>query len=1080
LTYFNILLELQLPTDSSVRFWTATLGSLVSYQEFFDIECKHGVKNATSTIFLKVGDLKMSTEVFDELGRVINALVWTNQRADDNMNQSPSTEIVSSNLDAVLELMDLYVQAVSSTIILQETTPDFVSETLASRVRRFGVFDDLVIEQPNMGLSEFLQMVRINTGYFNDYDRNVSSGQRKLDVIDDPSGDSMVSIGMGLVSYNRKVYGNQDVAGDGLSLQLSVDPCNPVNPSCTVEITFPIDVPARWKNSYMKLAEPSENISVSCALNTITNTVHVCANGVLVNATCNGTWSGVQTHVCPVLTTTSNCSIYRSGEYSPSECTLSSQSYDTITCICPSSVLQRRERSSKTSSGAISSPQFVPLLTQTMHTFAATWTSADSLTVSDIEKGWIVFLSIVMLGAFAVLLLVSGYYLDRNRINPSSFILNGPKQSEKLDGHINKEMKMSLGHLVEMSLIEDSKMLLFLRSMIHYHRWFSVYLRYNEIQPRIYRATSLIGYLLILTLGNTVAFQVSNTSMGCYDIITSDACELEPSPVSEGANCMWNEDTLRCEPRALGLVGVLYLALICFIFTIPLTVIQDYLVDNVLRAQVRSEDDVSNEALSAIEASSCERTVASITEEVVIYRSGLSDIDGAEFDDMWGTVPLRSTGETASYLMPKYVQSQLLRDIKQVERQRVEEVLIARQRQQDINLQITRLFVKDLLPYTASIVLSAIHRHENEARVIPSIRSRRLKVLAWMYLMATNSMILLYIIIFALQQDRVLQISLLRTLFVSLSGDVLILSTLVIYFNHVYVPQLFLSETQYMTSSIKNMFDNSKSVIYNSMERRFAANKYLFVSHWIALAHPSSKVSSIVLNYSTPWPRRSYKGASVNGVSIVALLTLFEAAMNLPGSLQNELCKFVLVAILANTATSQLFQRKYRTWVKIAVTLLVLLVLYVIGRLLGYVLRRVCGKHRWSLPMEPADLIPSDAVIPSSPSSPVWRASSLHVTRRASAAQAIEALQQVTEAISLPEAKDSSHSEVIYDSDDNKSSGFSESTSTVSEYSMALTQTDGINSDSNEYHEDAESSSDFSSAAGSVGSAKMLLSDSDS
>jgi hypothetical protein len=287
-----------------------------------------------------------------------------------------------------------------------------------------------------------------------------------------------------------------------------------------------------------------------------------------------------------------------------------------------------------------------------------------------------------------------------------------------------------------------------------------------------------------------------------------------------------------------------------------------------------------------------------------------------------------------------------------------------------------------------------------------------------------------------------------------------------------------------MTSSIKNMFDNSKSAIYDSMER-FAANKYVFVSHWIASAYPSSKVSSIVLDYSTPWPRRSYKGASVNGMSIVALLTLFEVTMNLPGSLQNELCKFVLVAILANTATSQLFQRKYRTWVKIAVTLLVLLVLYVIGKILGYALRRVCGKHRWSLPVESADLIPSDAVIPSSPSSPVRRASSLHVTRRASAAQAIEALQQVTEAISLPDAKGNSHSQVLHDSDDDEYwelSEFSESTSgssrsMVSEYSMASTQTGGLSPDSNEYHEDAESSSDFSSAAGSVGSVEILSSD---
>jgi chromate transport protein ChrA len=274
----------------------------------------------------------------------------------------------------------------------------------------------------------------------------------------------------------------------------------------------------------------------------------------------------------------------------------------------------------------------------------------------------------------------------------------------------------------------------------------------------------------------------------------------------------------------------------------------------------------------------------------------------------------------------------------------------------------------------------------------------------------------------------------------------MILSTVVIYFNHVYVPQLFLSDTQSMTSGIKSMFDDGKNVIHDDMEQ-FAANKYFFVSHWLALAHPSSKVSSIVLNYSTPWPRRSYKGGSINGVSIVAILVLFEVIMGLPSSLQNELCKFILLAFLANIATSELWQREYRLWVKIAVALFVLTVLYVIGRLFGYVLRRVSGRHRWSCPGATADIIQhSDVTIPSvSPPAlpPPARRASLHVTRRASAAQALEALQQVSGAVSvsLSEKKGSANRGITtsnIDSNDDdedyycwESLDFSESTTTT-------------------------------------------------
>jgi hypothetical protein len=57
-------------------------------------------------------------------------------------------------------------------------------------------------------------------------------------------------------------------------------------------------------------------------------------------------------------------------------------------------------------------------------------------------------------------------------------------------------------------------------------------------------------------------------------------------------------------------------------------------------------------------------------------------------------------------------------------------------------------------------------------------------------------------------------------------------------------------------------------------------------------------------------------------------------------------------------------------------------------------LASISGIDRGSLP---------DAAMPLS--SPGRRAS-LHVKRRASAAQAIEALQQIAEAVSMPEAKD--------------------------------------------------------------------------
>jgi hypothetical protein len=126
---------------------------------------------------------------------------------------------------------------------------------------------------------------------------------------------------------------------------------------------------------------------------------------------------------------------------------------------------------------------------------------------------------------------------------------------------------------------------------------------------------------------------------------------------------------------------------------------------------------------------------------------------------------------------------------------------------------------------------------------------------------------------------------------------------------------------------------------------------------------------------------------------------LFEAIMDLPSSLQNQLCKFILVAFFSNIAASNLLQKKYRTWVKIGVALVLLTLLYAIGRLLGYLLRHVSNKNWYKRPMAFADVNNLSSASPD-------RRASLHVTRRASAAQALEALQQVTEVVAQLETKE--------------------------------------------------------------------------
>jgi hypothetical protein len=153
-----------------------------------------------------------------------------------------------------------------------------------------------------------------------------------------------------------------------------------------------------------------------------------------------------------------------------------------------------------------------------------------------------------------------------------------------------------------------------------------------------------------------------------------------------------------------------------------------------------------------------------------------------------------------------------------------------------------------------------------------------------MILLGLNASFLLYIYLFAMRQSESRQTAWLLSFVIWILFDVFVASTMIVIVVHVLIPSLAMRDLHHLKHKLLQLMVRFRRDIHmkkrqsieiekeekeknssNDQSKKstpFNAAKYLFVSNFISHLHPNLEQSRMIMEFSTPWPKRCYKVVS--------------------------------------------------------------------------------------------------------------------------------------------------------------------------------------------------------------------------
>lgn len=239
---------------------------------------------------------------------------------------------------------------------------------------------------------------------------------------------------------------------------------------------------------------------------------------------------------------------------------------------------------------------------------------------------------------------------------------------------------------------------------------------------------------------------------------------------------------------------------------------------------------------------------------------------------------------------------------------------IANRSHADKGQRMLYLFQRDLMPGVNGQILESKQNRDNAK---PTARFASTKLAAWMFIVIINLGMLFYIFLFALDQTKKRQSAWFRSFMMWLVMEVLLTSTAVVYVTHILIPMIAMRDVsrikEKLLSTIRDHYSAMKRGVNHSddtaLADTFNAAEYLFVSYRLAKLFPELRESSIVLRYSTVWPKQSYlhkadvtktysnKFSSVTTAVSMILIFIVTNLLQIPPCIQD------MVIQVASTAT---------------------------------------------------------------------------------------------------------------------------------------------------------------------------------
>jgi hypothetical protein len=184
------------------------------------------------------------------------------------------------------------------------------------------------------------------------------------------------------------------------------------------------------------------------------------------------------------------------------------------------------------------------------------------------------------------------------------------------------------------------------------------------------------------------------------------------------------------------------------------------------------------------------------------------------------------------------------------------------------------LFMKDLTSGVSGEVLSNKSQRDSmssssssRSRIVEGV-SLKWKLLAWLFVFLMNFGMLFYVFLFAMTQTHSRQSAWFQSFVMWFVFDVFVSSTGVVLVTHLLIPLYVMSDIRTIKRKVlgdikafreKQKQNPTAAHLSPQQQQQFNSAKYLFTSWRVASLFPELPESELILQFSTPWPKRSFK-----------------------------------------------------------------------------------------------------------------------------------------------------------------------------------------------------------------------------
>jgi len=474
---------------------------------------------------------------------------------------------------------------------------------------------------------------------------------------------------------------------------------------------------------------------------------------------------------------------------------------------------------------------------------------------------------------------------------------------QNTDGHIEVQMlENSLPYVFREMTKPFLKRLI--HELIHHHKWLSfLHTDHNTSKVREFKLISLVLHIASFLVINGLIYQLNEPDDGyCEALLLKEQC-LEPTTsfvyYFPKKKCYWEGSVKNglchfIQPSTNTMIS-LYVTFYAGFLSYPLSSIMDWIVWKYLACPaIGATAKVAPDIIREKATTTLKEDLEFLVTEIHRHRMSLKEDDLQQFDNEWG---LDDDG-VFTFKSPTDVRIRrvLYRDRILCENILTDNVIDGRMRiaadmelirrgietelrtlYQDVWLKrqgnrLLYLFIRDLLPKHAKKFLEMkLFRDSHE--YIPQrkeIRSR-----CWKIVISTMVLYVSYLVQFTILQSYHRQVAWLKSFALWVAFDVVIVSTLVTYITHVFIPSMIMIDLRRVKRSIlkliiafydklqfnnKLVYGDKIELHYNRVDTfdidhdHFNVAKHTFISYRLAMMFDDLEESKIIQLFSSYSP----------------------------------------------------------------------------------------------------------------------------------------------------------------------------------------------------------------------------------